>query len=233
VLNRLLTARAAREPVALITHLESGEQALRTAGDTLGPEALLADVSAELDEMLRSDVSGLVATSRGEIFVHVFSMAPRLLIVGGVHIAQALARIASLAGYDVTIVDPRGAFATVERFPGVEIANDWPDEALERLGLDCRTAVVTLSHDPKLDDPALAVALRSEAFYVGSLGSRRSHAARLRRLEAAGLAEAETSRIHGPVGLDIGARSPAEIAVAIMAEITQALRQGRPDGGGR
>jgi xanthine dehydrogenase accessory factor len=225
LLNRLLAARAAREPAALVTDLESGEQALRTSGDTPGPQPLLDEVSTRLDEMLASEESGLVETSRGELFVHVFAVGPRLLIVGAVHIAQLLARIAGLTGYAVTVVDPRRAFATVERFPGVEIAGDWPDEALRRLGIDRRTAVVTLSHDPKLDDPALLVALRSDAFYVGSLGSRRSHAARLQRLEAAGLTESETGRIHAPVGLDIGARSPAEIAVAIMAEITQALRR--------
>ncbi len=224
LLERLVAARAAREPAALVTDLESGEQALRTSGETLGPQSLLDEVATRLDEMLASRASGLVETSRGELFVQIFSVAPRLLIVGAVHIAQLLARIAALTGYAVTVIDPRRAFATEERFPEVEIASDWPDEALMRLGLDRLSAVVTLSHDPKLDDPALIVALRSEAFYVGSLGSRKSHAARLRRLEAAGLADAETGRIHAPVGLDIGARSPAEIAVAIMAEITQALR---------
>jgi xanthine dehydrogenase accessory factor len=224
LLERLVAARAAREPAALVTDLESGEQALRTSGETLGPQSLLDEVATRLDEMLASRASGLVETSRGELFVQIFSVAPRLLIVGAVHIAQLLVRIAALTGYAVTVIDPRRAFATEERFPEVEIASDWPDEALMRLGLDRLSAVVTLSHDPKLDDPALIVALRSEAFYVGSLGSRKSHDARLRRLEAAGLADAETGRIHAPVGLDIGARSPAEIAVAIMAEITQALR---------
>lgn len=224
LLDRLIAARAAREPAALVTDLASGEQALRSSGETLGPEWLLEAVSIRLDEMLAKGESGLVPASRGELFVQVFPVAPRLLVVGAVHIAQLLTRIAGLTGYAVTVVDPRRAFATEERFPGVEIARDWPDEALRRLGLDRLTAVVTLSHDPKLDDPALVVALRSEAFYVGSLGSRRSHAARLRRLGDAGLTDAETDRIHAPVGLDIGARSPAEIAVAIMAEITQALR---------
>jgi xanthine dehydrogenase accessory factor len=225
LLDRLVALRAAREPAAVVTELASGEQALQTCGETLGPRWLLDEVSTRLDEMLASRASGLVETSRGEFFVQVFSVAPRLLIVGAVHIAQPLARIAALAGYAVTVVDPRRAFATEERFPEVEIASDWPDEALRRLKLDRLTAVVTLSHDPKLDDPALIVALRSEAFYVGSLGSQRSHAARVRRLAAAGLDAAETDRIHAPVGLDIGARSPAEIAVAIMAEITQALRR--------
>jgi xanthine dehydrogenase accessory factor len=223
-LDRLVAARAAREAAALVTELRSGEQALRTSGDTLGPPALLDAASARLDEMLARGESGLVETSRGELFVQILPVAPRLLIVGAVHIAQLLARIGDMTGYAVNVIDPRRAFATEERFPGVEISTDWPDEALRRLGLDRRSAVVTLSHDPKLDDSALMVALRSEAFYVGSLGSRRSHAARLGRLRAAGLNDAETGRIHAPVGLDIGAHSPAEIAVAIMAEITQALR---------
>jgi xanthine dehydrogenase accessory factor len=148
--------------------------------------------------------------------------------VGAVHIAQALAPMASLAGYHVTVVDPRRAFATDSRFPDVAMTRDWPDEALAALAPDRRTAVVTLTHDPKLDDPALDVALRGEAFYVAALGSRRTHAGRLERLRALGHGEAALARIHGPAGLEIGAVSPAEIAVSVMAEMTRALR--RPAG---
>ncbi len=148
----------------------------------------------------------------------------RLIVVGAVHIAQALVPMASLTGYDVTVVDPRRGFANDVRFPGVEMRTDWPDEALEELGLDERTAVVTLTHDPKLDDPALDVALRSEAFYIAALGSRRTHAARLERLGALGHDQPTLARIHGPAGLAIGAVSPAEVALSVMAEMTAVLR---------
>jgi xanthine dehydrogenase accessory factor len=148
----------------------------------------------------------------------------RLAIVGAVHIAQHLAEIATRMGFAVTVVDPRTAFASPERFPGIELSHEWPDLALERLGLDVRSAVVTLSHDPKLDDPALDAALRSEAFYIGALGSRRTQAKRADRLESLGFDEAARSRVHGPIGLDIGALGPAEIAVSIAAEIIAALR---------
>jgi xanthine dehydrogenase accessory factor len=143
-----------------------------------------------------------------------------------VHIAQTLVPMASLAGYDVTVVDPRRAFASDARFPGVDVRQDWPDEALEALAPDARTAVVTLTHDPKLDDPALDVALRSEVFYIGALGSKRTHAGRLERLAELGHDPSNLERIHGPAGLAIGAVSPAEIALAVIAEITQVLRQG-------
>ena len=146
-----------------------------------------------------------------------------MIVVGAVHIAQSLVPMATLSGYDVTIVDPRQAFATEARFPGVTLKHDWPDDAMSALDPDRRTAVVTLTHDPKLDDPALTIALRSEAFYIGSLGSNRTHAKRLARLMEAGLTESELARIHAPVGLDIGAVSPAEIAVSIMAQITAVL----------
>jgi xanthine dehydrogenase accessory factor len=149
----------------------------------------------------------------------------RMLVVGAVHIAQPLVAMATLAEYAVTIVDPRQAFATQERFPGVALSGDWPDQALRALAPDARTAVVVLTHDPKLDDPALAVAVRSPAFYVGALGSRKTHAARLERLRAHGLSEPELARIHAPVGLDVGARSPAEIAVSILAQVTERLRK--------
>ena len=152
--------------------------------------------------------------------------APRLILVGAVHISQALAPIAALAGYGVTVVDPRRSFATDARFPAVALTTEWPDEALTRLAPDARTAVVTLTHDPKLDDPALTVALNSPAFYIGSLGSRKTHAARLKRLAAAGFDDAALARIHGPVGLPIGALSPAEIAISVLAQITAVRRAG-------
>ena len=153
-----------------------------------------------------------------------FGETPLTEAVGAVHIAQPLARMAALAGYLVTVVDPRTAFASDERFPGVEVSTDWPDEALEKLQLNRRTAVVTLTHDPKLDDPALATALRSDVFYIGALGSKRTHAGRLKRLGELGFGEKDFARIHGPVGLDIGAVSPSEIAISILAQITLVLR---------
>jgi xanthine dehydrogenase accessory factor len=157
--------------------------------------------------------------------VHVQNPAPRLILVGAVHISQALAPMAALAGYAVMVIDPRQAFATDARFPDVSLSGDWPDEAMARLKLDRRTAVVTLTHDPKLDDPALQTALKSDVFYIGALGSKKTHAARLARLREAGFGDADCARIRGPVGLSIGAKSPAEIAVSILAEIT-ACRHG-------
>ncbi len=146
-------------------------------------------------------------------------------MVGAVHIAQALVPMARLAGYDLAVVDPREAFASAERFPGTQLSHDWPDAALEAFGLDARTAVVTLTHDPKLDDPAIAAALRSPVFYLGCLGSSRTHAKRIERLRDAGFSDADIARIHAPVGADIGAKAPAEIAVAILAQITERLRR--------
>jgi xanthine dehydrogenase accessory factor len=161
-----------------------------------------------------------------ETFVGVHNPPLRMVVVGAVHIAQALVPMARLAGWDVTLIDPREAFGSETRFPGEEISHDWPDEALDAHGVDARTAVVTLTHDPKIDDPAIARALRSDAVYIGSLGSSRTHARRVARLGEAGFSEAEMERIHAPVGLDIGARSPGEIAVAILAQITEVLRKG-------
>jgi xanthine dehydrogenase accessory factor len=162
----------------------------------------------------------------GATFVHVHNPPLRMIVVGAVHIAQALLPMARLAGYDPVLVDPRPAFGAEARFPGERIVEDWPDEALEALGLDARVAVVTLTHDPKLDDPAIVRALRSQVFYLGCLGSTRTHAKRVARLQEAGFSEDEIARIHAPVGLDIGGRSPAEIAVSILAQITLRLRKG-------
>lgn len=225
LLDALLAARTAGQPAALITCLESGDQALVSAGTVSGDAMLAAEVSDQLPALLAADRSELLRTERGEVFVLVLSPPLRLTIIGAVHIAQALVPMARLAGYAVTIVDPRRAFATEERFPDVELSHEWPDEALERLAPDANTAIVTLTHDPKLDDPALQVALRSEAFYIGSLGSRKTHAARLERLAEEGFSTADTARIHAPVGLDIGAQSPAEIAISIIAQMTDVLRR--------
>jgi xanthine dehydrogenase accessory factor len=159
------------------------------------------------------------------VFLTVYVPAPQLVITGAVHISQALAPIGNLLGYDVTIVDPRTAFASLERFPDVKVIAEWPDQALPRLNVDRYTAFVALTHDPKIDDPALTHALSRDCFYIGALGSRKTHARRVERLKAQGLSDADISRIHAPIGLDIGAVSPAEIAVAIMAQITERLHE--------
>jgi xanthine dehydrogenase accessory factor len=178
---------------------------------------------AALSAALR-DQSVVVEVAGQAWFLNVFNSPPKLYIVGAVHIAQPLSQMAALAAFDVTVIDPRTAFATNERFPNLHLITAWPDEALADLPLDARTAVVTLTHDPKLDDPALVAALKSDAFYIGALGSKKTHAARVGRLTAAGFDAAAIARIRGPVGLDIGAVSPAEIAVSIMAQVIETLR---------
>jgi len=223
-LEKLLQARSSKQPVALVSELETGDQMLvypdRTQGDlNLGDEQLSAVRAA-----IRDDKSGRIASDNTQLFAKIFNPPKRIIIVGAVHIAQPLVTLAQTSGYEVVIVDPRGAFATKDRFPGVTLSEDWPDDALKALAIDNRTAVVTLTHDPKLDDPALHVALRSDAFYIGSLGSRRTHGARVERLTEEGYSEDEIARIHAPIGLDIKAKSPAEIAISIMAQITQVLR---------
>jgi xanthine dehydrogenase accessory factor len=206
-------AIAAKHPTVLATNLATGERHLRDAvEDAAVAQALATDRAILVDE--------------GRLFLNPFNPPQRLIVVGAVHIAEPLARMAALAGYAVTIIDPRRAFARAERFPDVTLVVDWPDEALPRLGLDTRCAVVTLTHDPKIDDAALAVALRSPAFYVGALGSTRTQAARRERLHLLGFDDDTVARIHGPVGLNIGARSPAEIAVSILAQMTGKLRGG-------
>jgi xanthine dehydrogenase accessory factor len=222
-LKSLLAARAEKQQVALVSNLESGAQTLVFRDRTEGELALDADAITAARDALRDDKSGRLRTGDAPLFVQVFNPPKRMIVVGAVHIAQPLVTLAQTAGYEVVIVDPRGAFATRDRFPGVTLSEDWPDDALNALAIDNRTAVVTLTHDPKLDDPALHAALRSEAFYVGSLGSKRTHAGRVERLTEAGYTEAEIGRIHAPVGLAINAKSPAEIAISIMAQITQVL----------
>ena len=224
-LERILENRAAKRRFALLTHLESGRQTLAYPDRTEGEVAVDDDLRTAIDAAVRDDRSTAVETAAGTVFVQVFNPPLRMLIVGAVHIAQPLARMAAVSGYDVTVIDPRGAFATDERFPGVTLIDEWPDEALPRLDADRRTAVVTLTHDPKIDDPALAAVLRSDAFYIGALGSRRTHAARVERLTGAGFGADEIARIHGPVGLSLGAVSPAEIAVSILGQVTQVLHR--------
>ena len=229
ILDRLNGDRAAERAVALVTALDGGSQTLvypegETAGDTL-PDA----VAAEARDALRADRSRQVEAEDRTWFVHVHNPPARMVIVGAVHITQALAGMAEAAGYDVIVCDPRRAFADDARFPAIEVSTEWPDDALNRLVPDHRTAIVTLTHDPKIDDPALEVAVRAPVFYIGALGSRRTHGKRLERLREKGFSDDELGRIHAPIGLAIGARSPAEIAVSIMAEVTQVRRQ--PPGG--
>ena len=229
VLSAILDQRKAKRPVAVVTLICSGRQALISADGSLlaGDEGLYGDdVSTAVEAALAEDRSHNLETAEGLVFVQALNPPLRMAIVGAVHITQALAPMAALLGYEVTVIDPRRAFASGERFPAVQVLGEWPDEALKGLRPDRRTAVVTLTHDPKLDDPALAVALDSEAFYIASLGSRRTHAARIERLKQAGFRDAAIARIHGPAGLAIKARSPAEIATAILAQATQALRGG-------
>ena len=218
-LARLRAARGERRPVARVAALDGSVDAVVEKGGGPLPEAVLEVARAALRQNRSHDFEHEGA----RWFVQVFNPPLRLIVVGAVHISQPLILIAGNLGYDVTLVDPRGAFATAARFPDVEICDEWPDDALEVLGVDGRTAVVTLTHDPKLDDPALHVALRSEAFYVGALGSRRTHAKRVERLVQAGFDEAAIGRIRAPIGLDLGGRAPAEIALAIAAEMTEAL----------
>jgi xanthine dehydrogenase accessory factor len=224
LLEKALAASRSGRPAVLATHLKTGMQSLMEGSDITGTLKLDAAALAAIRQAQGEDRSTVIDTAEGEVFVEVFNPRLRAIIVGAVHIAQPLARMAALTGYLVTVVDPRTAFASDSRFPDVAVSTDWPDEALEKLRPDRRTAVITLTHDPKLDDPALAVALRSQAFYIGALGSKKTHAARCKRLLAIGLSEVDLGRIHGPVGLDIGAISPAEIAISVMAQITQVLR---------
>lgn len=223
-LDLLLEARAAKRPAAHLRWLQGGDEALVVAGETVVGGPLAPELLDQVRAAHRRDKGTTVQTDDGPLFIQIFNPPLRLVVVGAVHIAQSLVPMASLAGYDVTVIDPRRAFATDARFPGVAVRQDWPDEALEELRPDARTAVVTLTHDPKLDDPALDVALRSEAFYIAALGSKRTHGRRLERLAALGHDPATLARIHGPAGLSIGAVSPAEIAISVMAEMTRVLR---------
>ncbi len=225
LLARLRREVAAKRPVVVATALATGEERLVHPFDPEASDPLLAEARRAAER----DQSGAVEAEGGDVFLRVYNPPVRVFIVGAVHVAQALAPMAQLAGYDVLVIDPRRSFATEERFRGIPLSRDWPDEAMARLGLDRRAAVVTMTHDPKIDDPALAAALRSQAFYVGALGSKKTQAARRERLRQAGIGDADLARIHGPVGLSIGAVSPGEIACSILSELVGCLR--RPPGG--
>lgn len=220
ILSALNAERAARRPAVVVTDMASGEHRLVKAADVSGDA--LKDL---LDKHLRSGNSGIEDTPQGQVFLTVYVPAPKLVVTGAVHISQALAPMAKLTGFDVTIVDPRTAFASAERFPGVKVIAEWPDKALPPLGVDRYTAFVALTHDPKIDDPALLHALKSDCFYIGALGSRKTHGRRVERLKAQGVDDAGIARIHAPIGLPIAAVTPPEIAVSIMAEIVARLRQ--------
>jgi xanthine dehydrogenase accessory factor len=239
LLEELLAARRGRRQVVLATPLSGGAHRLMpvasatsgapvSAAPAAGADAAADPVAAAVAGVARRDQAEVVDAAGGAVLLEPHLSPQRLIIVGAVHVAQPLAEMAGLAGFAVTIVDPRRAFATKARFPGQQLVVAWPDAAVNELAPDARTAVVTLTHDPKLDDPALQSALRSPAFYVGALGSRKTHAGRLKRLAAAGFTAAEAARIHGPVGLAIGALSPAEIAISILAEITAVLHRADP-----
>src|ERR1700689_3418574 len=220
ILTALNAKRAARRAAVVVTDMESGQQRLVKAAD-IAKDPL----RPILAERLRTSKSGMEETAEGRVFLTVYVPAPQLVITGAVHISQALAPIGKLLGYDVTIVDPRTAFASAERFPDVKVIAEWPDQALPPLNVDRYTAFVALTHDPKIDDPAMTHALSRDCFYIGALGSRKTHARRVERLKQQGFSDADIARIQAPIGLDIGAVSPAEIAVAIMAQITEKLRE--------
>ena len=217
----LQEARAKRRAVTLATRLSDAAEALiyRDAADgSLAADGAIVAAARRAMEVGKSET---VDIGGQKVFLNVYVPPPRLIVVGAVHIAQSLAPMATMLEFDVTVVDPRGAWATAQRFPGVNVIQDWADEAFQAMGLDSSTAVVTLTHDPKLDDPALEAALKSDAFYVGALGSRRTHAKRKERLVEAGITDEQFARVHGPVGLNIGAKSPAEIAVSILGQIVE------------
>jgi xanthine dehydrogenase accessory factor len=221
IFEQVMDARAQRKAVALVTALDTGKQRVVTRDHAA--DDILAHV---LDEAFRFDRSGVHKIPEGEFFVHIHNPPLRLIVIGAVHIAQALIPIARATGYDIVVIDPRGAFATGARFPDITLHAEWPDEILPGLGLDQRTAMVALTHDPKIDDPSLRLALKSKVFYIGALGSKKTQAARRQRLMEAGFTDKDMVRIYGPIGIDIGAQGAPEIAIAIMAELTRVLRTG-------
>jgi xanthine dehydrogenase accessory factor len=221
ILKALNEERTARRAVIVVTNQDTGAQRLVKANDVAGDP-----LRGLLEKHLRSGKSGIEDAPEGKVFLTVHVPSPKLVITGAVHISQALAPMGQILGYDVTIVDPRTAFASIERFPDVKVIAEWPDVALPTVGIDHYTAFVALTHDPKIDDPGLDAALKSDCFYIGALGSRKTHARRVERLKTErGFTDNDIGRIHSPIGLDIDAVSPAEIAVAIMGEITATLRQ--------
>jgi xanthine dehydrogenase accessory factor len=221
MLKRLIEARERRIPVVLVSDLASGAQRL-VSRDEAGTDEL----AEALEQGFRFDESRVVRSGEREFFVNIYNPPLKLIMIGAVHIAQTLIPMARALNYDVFVIDPRGAFASAERFPDIKIAVEWPDEVLPGIGLDARTAMVLLTHDPKIDDLALEAALASHCFYIGALGSKRTHAQRLQRFTAKGFSDKDLHRIHAPIGLEIGARGAPEIAVAIMAEMTKVLRLG-------
>jgi xanthine dehydrogenase accessory factor len=218
-LATLNAERAARRPVLVVTDMASGEQRLVKAAD-ISSDTL----SADLDKQLRMGKSGMIESGGRKTFITVHAPVARLVMIGAVHITQALAPMARALDYDVTVIDPRTAFASPERFPDIPLIAEWPDVALPPLNIDRYTAFIVVTHDPKIDDPALLHALERDCFYIGALGSRKTHGRRLDRLREQGVSDEKLARIHAPIGLNIGAVSPAEIAVSIIGEITATLR---------
>jgi xanthine dehydrogenase accessory factor len=228
LLAALNSERRARRAAAVVLDPATGGSELVRAGDLSRLPLAGTALGEAVARQLRLGRSGRVEVEGRDLFIAAHVPPVRLVVVGAVHISQALAPIAATLGLDMTIVDPRTAFATPERFPAVRVIADWPDVALPPLAVDRFTAFVALTHDPKIDDPALVAALRAECFYIGALGSRKTHARRVERLRAAGFDDAAIGRIRAPIGLDIGAVSPAEIAVSIAGEVVAALRQSSP-----
>jgi xanthine dehydrogenase accessory factor len=220
-LAALQEARVKRRAVTLATRLSDAAEGLIYLDAATGDLASNAEIASAARRAMEIGRSETLDIGGQKIFLNVYVPPPRLIIVGAVHIAQTLAPMATMLEFDVTVVDPRGAWATAARFPGVTVIKEWADEAFQEMGLDVSTAVVTLTHDPKLDDPALESALKSDAFYIGALGSRKTHARRKERLAEVGITEEMFSRVQGPVGLNIGAKSPAEIAVSILGQIIE------------
>jgi xanthine dehydrogenase accessory factor len=219
-LAALNEARRGRRAALLITDLGDGTSTLVREG-----EGVLETLREAVEKAFRTGKSGVVEVDGKKLFLNVHVPPPRIAVIGAVHISQALARMAEVAGFDLRIIDPRTAFATEERFEGIDLSADWPEDVLKDAPLDAYTALVAVTHDPKIDDFPIAEALRTECFYVGALGSRKTHAKRVERLQALGIADEQIARIDAPIGLDIGAQSPAEIAVAVLGAIIQAFRK--------
>lgn len=219
-IKQLLEAQRSRISIAVLKYINSGDERVVTIDQITE----IPELQAELGKAFRSDKSSLFHTGEGEVFAQIFSPPPQLFIIGAVHVTQHILPIARSIGYEPVIIDPRTAFATSERFGDANLLAEWPQEVLSSSLLDSRSALAALTHDPKIDDPALELALNNPCFYIGALGSRRTHASRVERLTDRGFSEQQIARIHAPIGLDIGAQGPAEIAISIMAEITASLR---------
>lgn len=218
-LTKLNDERKARRAAVLVTDLDDGRDSVILESDTVAGE-----LGRALAAAFRSGKSGIVEADGRRLFLNVQVPPPRIIVIGAVHISQALAPMARISGFDVTVIDPRTAFASKERFPDADLRAEWPEDTMKSMPIDGYTALVAVTHDPKIDDLPIRAALEGGAFYVGALGSRKTHAKRVERLREAGLSEQAIARINAPIGLDIGAASPAEIAVAILAQVIQALR---------